>query len=81
MLELRPQTEPDKTKAKLILHAIETPQEKKQGFMARKVFVKPSYLKHSEQFEVQKDTEDAFFVKNLSAYLQQSDGELLDEAD
>lgn len=51
-------------RARLDIHAIKTPQEIQQGFVARKLSLRPHILRYSnDNFE--KPAEDIFFVDNL----------------
>ena len=65
VLELKPKKPLGITEVKLIVHAIETSKEIQDGFVTRKVFIKPIIMRQTnENFE--KDVEEAFFVRNLA---------------
>jgi hypothetical protein len=65
VLELRPKKPAGISEAKLVIHAIETPREIRDSSVARKVLIRPTILRQTnENFE--KDPEEAFFVRNLT---------------
>jgi len=60
MLELQPKKSNYNT-ARLVVHALQTAQEKKAGFVARKVLMKP-YMLRQDNDNSDRDTEELFFV-------------------
>lgn len=74
MLELRPRKPAGITEAKLIIHAIETPKEISDGQVARKVLIRPLLLRQTND-HIEKDAEEAFFVRSLAAEDHKDDAE------
>ena len=63
VLELRPKSHAE-FQAKLVVHAIETSHESQQGFLRRKLLIKPIiHHQNTGQRVFEKDVEEAFFVK------------------
>jgi hypothetical protein len=64
LLELWAKDGLGRTNAKLVVHAIPTPSEYEQGFMARRVHLRPSVMRYNNA-STDKEAQDVFFYSAL----------------